>query len=121
PPGRRRYNRRRAGLQRAGESGKAGEKRGGEAGLTRAIKRVLGWKRGSHPSRRTDELAAEEPLEIRVDTRPVSVTMRTPGHDEELAAGFLFTEGLVRRREDILEVKPHPGNRENNIVTVFLA
>jgi len=44
-----------------------------------------------------DYLAAEEPLEIRVGDDPLSVTMRTPGHDRELAAGFLFTEGLVRR------------------------
>jgi FdhD protein len=42
-----------------------------------------------------DEVAVEEPLEIRVDGAPLAVTMRTPGHDEELAAGFLFGEGLL--------------------------
>src|SRR5581483_5015809 len=42
-----------------------------------------------------DQVAIEEPLEIRVDSRPLSVTMRTPGHDEELALGFLFGEGLI--------------------------
>ncbi len=42
-----------------------------------------------------DDVAIEEPLEIRVDRRPLSVTMRTPGHDEELALGFLFGEGLI--------------------------
>jgi FdhD protein len=41
-----------------------------------------------------DELAVEEPLEIRVDGRPIAVTMRTPGHDEELAIGFLRSEGI---------------------------
>ncbi|HKO74156.1 MAG TPA: formate dehydrogenase accessory sulfurtransferase FdhD [Gaiellaceae bacterium] len=41
-----------------------------------------------------DEIAVEEPLEIRVDGRPVAVTMRTPGHDEELALGFLISEGV---------------------------
>jgi FdhD protein len=42
-----------------------------------------------------DEVAVEEPLEIRVDGQPLAVTMRTPGHDEELALGFLFGEGLI--------------------------
>jgi FdhD protein len=42
-----------------------------------------------------DEVAIEEPLEIRVDGRPLAVTMRTPGHDEELALGFLHGEGLI--------------------------
>jgi FdhD protein len=42
-----------------------------------------------------DEVAVEEPLEIRVDGRPLAVTMRTPGHDEELALGFLHGEGLI--------------------------
>jgi FdhD protein len=43
-----------------------------------------------------DEVAVEEPLEIRVDGAPLAVTMRTPGHDEELALGFLYGEGLIR-------------------------
>src|SRR5436305_4226701 len=42
-----------------------------------------------------DEVAIEEPLEIRVDGHPLAVTMRTPGHDEELALGFLYGEGLI--------------------------
>jgi FdhD protein len=44
---------------------------------------------------RIDHVAVEEPLEIRVDGRPLAVTMRTPGHDAELALGFLFGEGLI--------------------------
>src|ERR687884_185833 len=41
-----------------------------------------------------DAVAVEEPLEIRIDGRPVAVTMRTPGHDEELALGFCLSEGI---------------------------
>jgi FdhD protein len=43
----------------------------------------------------SDLVAVEQPLEIRVDGEPIAVTMRTPGHDEELAAGFLYGEGLI--------------------------
>jgi hypothetical protein len=42
-----------------------------------------------------DLVAIEEPLEIRVDGEPLAVTMRTPGHDDELALGFLYSEGLI--------------------------
>jgi len=48
-----------------------------------------------------DYLAAEEPLEIRIGATPLTVTMRTPGHDAELAAGFLWTEGLVESPDQI--------------------
>ena len=46
---------------------------------------------------RADLLAVEEPLEIRVGGQPLAVTMRTPGHDIDLAAGFLATEGVIAR------------------------
>jgi FdhD protein len=49
----------------------------------------------------TDEVAAEEPLEIRVNGRPVAVTMRTPGHDEELALGFCLSEGIEPRKASL--------------------
>src|SRR5258706_2347347 len=48
-----------------------------------------------------DSLAVEDPLEIRVGSRSLSVTMRTPGHDFELAAGFLFAEDIISRASDI--------------------
>jgi len=74
--------------------------------------------------RKEDYLAAEEPLEIRVGKDPLSVTMRTPGHDLELAAGFLFTEGLVQRRAQIITLDEEPRDGEENrgnIVRVELA
>ena len=54
---------------------------------------------------RADLLATEEPLEIRVDGAPLTVTMRTPGDDIDLAAGFLFTEGLLTRLGDVREIR----------------
>ncbi|MEO8277329.1 MAG: formate dehydrogenase accessory sulfurtransferase FdhD [Thermoanaerobaculia bacterium] len=54
-----------------------------------------------------DRLAVEAPLEIRFGGRPFTVLMRTPGNDEELVAGFLFSEGLIRGREEIRSLA-HP-------------
>src|SRR5699024_12583659 len=50
---------------------------------------------------RPDTLAVEEPLEIRIDGAPFVVTMRTPGHDVELATGFLLSEGVITRGADV--------------------
>jgi FdhD protein len=66
-----------------------------------------------------DWLAIEEPLEIRLDNRPISVTMRTPGHDQELAIGFLFTEGIIRGPADLAGIEG-PGRHSANIVSVKL-
>jgi FdhD protein len=71
-----------------------------------------------------DDLAVEEPLEIRVgyerdgraEHKSISITMRTPGDDFELAAGFLFTEGIVRSATEITGIK-HCGVRANNGVS----
>jgi FdhD protein len=68
--------------------------------------------------RKDDFLAAEEPLEIRVGENPLSVTMRTPGHDLELAAGFLFTEGLVQRREQIVALENGAKGKDPNRANV---
>ncbi len=54
---------------------------------------------------RADNLVVEEPLEIRVDGTPVTVTMRTPGADFELAQGFLLTEGLIGGRDDVAQIR----------------
>ena len=58
-----------------------------------------------------DDLTIEEPLEIRVGRKPIATTMRTPGHDEELAAGFLLSEGIVRARDQIASVSMGGDNR----------
>jgi FdhD protein len=63
----------------------------------------VGVSGGAEP--RADLLAVEEPLEIRVDGAPLTVTMRTPGHDIDLAAGFLFTEGLLPRLDEVHEIR----------------
>ena len=67
-----------------------------------AIERVRGAERRDD----RDELAVEEPLEIRVDGEPLAVTMRTPGEDEALAVGFLAGEGLIAGPDDVAEVGP---------------
>lgn len=80
----------------------------------------------------TDDIAVEEPLEIRVFygskdeeiSKNISVTMRTPGNDEELAVGFLFTEGIISSLRDIQKVKANESNctrSKNNTVTIELA
>lgn len=60
-----------------------------------------------------DALAAEEPLEIRINGAPVTVTMRTPGHDSELAAGFLLTEGIIESAEQIASLRASAVPRHN--------
>lgn len=70
-----------------------------------------------------DVLAVEEPLEIRVEGRPLAVVMRTPGHDRELAAGFLLTEGVVKTAKDIFDVTTcvaRGASGEGNVVDVAL-
>src|SRR5437762_13518558 len=65
-----------------------------------------------------DDLTIEEPLEIRVGRRVLATTMRTPGHDEELAAGFLVSEAVVRRREEIAKIST---DGENTVVVDLAA
>ena len=78
---------------------------------------------GLHAEPTLDMLAAEEPLELRMSTgiagtkqtRAIAVTMRTPGHDNELAAGFLFTEGIIQHAGDIQAIDPVEGKQDNTL------
>ena len=77
-------------------------------------------------SRRPDKLAAEEPMEIRVNGRPLTVTMRTPGGDFDLAVGFLVSEGVVHSADDVASVRycagaTADGGNTYNVVDVGLA
>ncbi len=82
---------------------------------------------GADGARRTlDDLAAEEPLELRVDGRPLSVTKRTPGHDVELAHGFLLTEGVLGSSADVSTARycdsfDDDGRNTYNVLDVALA
>lgn len=74
-----------------------------------AVTSVDQWENGA-VSHAQDYLAVEEPLEIRIGDRPISVTMRTPGHDLELTAGFLFTEGIISGRAELSEIEAATAN-----------
>jgi FdhD protein len=92
--------------------------------LSRQVVRVRPGEAGSIE----DTVAAEEPLEIRLrqqgprglQQRSIAVTMRTPGSDFELAAGFLFGEGIVRNREDIIDVSYCTDEGEAQLLNVVL-
>jgi len=82
---------------------------------------------GEGERRRPDVLAVEEPLEIRVAGSPLAVTMRTPGHDVELATGFLVSEGVIAHGEDMRSAihcgGPGTGGTDNtyNVLDLTLA
>lgn len=83
---------------------------------------VLRFAGTGKPETCADTVAREEPLEIRVRGRSIAVTMRTPGHDRELAAGFLFTEGLIHGPNDIVEMGPCLQSEvPENTLNVFLS
>jgi FdhD protein len=83
---------------------------------------VVRWS-GETAAEARDAVAVEEPLEIRVNAESLAVTMRTPGHDFELAAGLLYAEGLIGGASDLLVVKrdadPCNPDRENTLLTAI--
>jgi FdhD protein len=98
------------------------DSRGGRS-LGSAAAEIARWESG-RARVASDWLAREEPLEIRVRGRSIAITMRTPGHDDELAAGFLLTEGLIRRTEDIVQIAACTTGEaalHGNVLNVFLA
>jgi FdhD protein len=90
------------------------------------VRRKVMRIRDGEVSSRPDRLAAEEPMEIRVNGRPLTVTMRTPGSDFDLAVGFLVSEGVVHRATDVIAVRycagaTADGSNTYNVVDVQLA
>jgi FdhD protein len=86
------------------------------------VGRVTVRRRASHltaesTTTRPETLAVEEPLELRIDGTPITVTMRTPGSDVELAQGFLLTEGVIGGRDDIARVEYCRGAGEDGLNT----
>jgi FdhD protein len=84
--------------------------------------RALKWHGGA-TSERDEKLAVEEPLEIRLAGRRFTLTMRTPGHDEELAAGFLFAEGFINDATELGEIRRVRGRKgapDSNAIDVIL-
>ena len=80
-----------------------------EAALSPALRTVSVRRRGERLDQ--DLIVVEEPLELRLDGKPLVVTMRTPGNDEELAAGFLYAEGLIASGAGIVSLRAIPGAR----------
>jgi FdhD protein len=84
------------------------------------LTQVTQWEEG-RAARVEDYLAGEEPLEMRAGQCSLGVTLRTPGDDEELVAGFLFSEGIISKREDLVALRmPGEKDAEKNLVRVTL-
>jgi len=81
-------------------------------------RRVRRWPQDGETG---DHVAVEEPLEIRVEDAPIAVTMRTPGADRELAAGFLYTEGILEDAADLIALEHLPGDAAANTVVARVA
>src|SRR6187399_933736 len=98
-----------------------------EAGRRQSVRRFAVQRVGATDAADTDVVATEEPLGIRLGysradgsraEEEVSITMRTPGYDEDLAVGFLFTEGIIHDRADVQGVVPRGEVAPNGLVNV---
>ena len=83
-------------------------------------RRVVRWPKGEADE---DRVVTEEPLEVRVEGASIAITMRTPGHDQDLALGFLYTEGVIDGADDITAVAPVESASKipSNVINVRLA
>ena len=82
------------------------------------------WEDGKLYSASPDSVVIEEPLEIRLRGQSIALTMRTPGHDEELASGFLFSENILKLRSNLIEIAQCPDaptKNRGNIINVFIS
>lgn len=88
-----------------------------------AIRAVTRITSGDSTAAKTgdDRIAVEEPLEIRLGNAPLAVTMRTPGHDADLAAGFCLTEGVIAHPDELEAVEPCSEARHGNVILVRLS
>jgi FdhD protein len=80
---------------------------------------ILRFETGAPQRWQPDEVPEEAPLEIRVEGEPLAVSMRTPGSDRELAAGWLLSEGIIQKAGDIADIIEAPGT-ESAVVDVIL-
>jgi FdhD protein len=83
---------------------------------------VTHWQ-ADQQRQRTELLTVEEPLELRIENTPLAVIMRTPGHDRELACGFLLTEGIIQQATDVLQIETAldaDGLPEANVLNITL-
>ncbi|HLB78171.1 MAG TPA: formate dehydrogenase accessory sulfurtransferase FdhD [Candidatus Dormibacteraeota bacterium] len=85
----------------------------------RASHRAKVLRYGDQAERRDDQLAAEEPLELRLDGEPLTVMMRTPGHDRELALGFCYGEGIIRAVDDVTTFTVVPNGEHPELENVL--
>jgi FdhD protein len=87
---------------------RANSQHGNEPGIAQV--RVVAIPLGDTDTAREDAVAVEEPLEVRIGGKPITVLMRTPGHDEELITGFLFGEGVISDPDDIISFEVASAN-----------